>query len=61
MGGGGGSFSGFGQTIVLTTKSLGFGQNLWVLGQILGFWTTLKSNDKNNQFGGIKSGFVRQF
>ena len=26
------------------TKSLGLGLNLWVLGQILGVWTKLKSN-----------------
>ena len=34
-----------GQIFVYWTKSLGFGQNLLVLGQILGSWTTL--NDSN--------------
>ena len=33
---------------------MGLGQNLWVLRQILGFWTKSKSNDSNLGGGGIQ-------
>ena len=31
---------------------MGLGQNLWVLRQILGFWTKFRSNDSNFFLGG---------
>ena len=38
---------GFLTKICVLDKSLGLGQNFGVLGQILGFWTKLKSNNSN--------------